>query len=89
MIKGVKHRIVEISGMKNDYFEKAILFIRADKSSADSGRLGLEARAAVEKLLPEGRRKKRFFDDIPKWAVLVSASCMLLSLTMLFYAFFA
>ena len=27
MIKGVNRRIVEISGMKNDYFEKAVLYI--------------------------------------------------------------
>ena len=50
MIKGVNRRIVEISGMKNDYFEKAVLYIRPEKSAEPIGRLELEARSTVAML---------------------------------------
>ena len=50
MIKGVNRRVVEINGMNNDYFEKAVLYIRPEKSTEPIGRLELEARSAVSEL---------------------------------------
>lgn len=59
MIKGVNRRIVEISGMKNDYFEKAVLYIRPEKSTEPIGRLELEARNTVEKFYPNSEKPPR------------------------------
>ncbi len=52
MIKGVNRRIVEISGMKNDYFEKAVLYIRPEMSGEPMSRLELEARSTAAELSP-------------------------------------
>lgn len=55
LIKGVNRRIVEITGMKNDYFEKAVLYIRPEKHGTSDTRLELEARCAAGKLSSEHR----------------------------------
>jgi hypothetical protein len=55
MIKGVNRHVVEISGMESDYFEKAVLYIKSDKSSALPARIDLEARAELGRLMPEMR----------------------------------
>lgn len=55
MIKGVNRHVVEISGMESDYFEKAVLYIKSDKSSALPARIDLEARAELGRLMPETR----------------------------------
>ncbi len=33
MLKGINRRIIEINRTNNDYFEKAILFVKSDKTS--------------------------------------------------------
>ena len=39
MLKGVNKHVVEVVDMENEYFEKAILFLRPDRPSADEGTL--------------------------------------------------
>jgi len=56
MVKGVNRRIVEISGMNNDYFEKAVLYIRPEKSAEPISRLELEARSTAASLSPKPPR---------------------------------
>lgn len=60
MIKGVNHKVIEISGMKNDCFEKAVLYIRPDKSNMSDVRAELEARAALVALIPHKKTKADF-----------------------------
>lgn len=57
MIKGVNRKIIEISGMENDYFEKAVLYVRPDKSEISETRLGLEARAALGTIVPHDDKR--------------------------------
>lgn len=39
MLKGVNKRVVEVVDMESEYFEKAILFLRAGRTDADEGAL--------------------------------------------------
>ncbi|MGN0554226.1 MAG: hypothetical protein ACI4I1_12665 [Oscillospiraceae bacterium] len=82
MIKGVNRRIVEISGMKNDYFEKAVLYIRPEKSTEPLGRLELEARSAVAELSPKEKTPKaHIITDLTLRLLAVSLGLFAIALT--------
>lgn len=81
MIKGVNRRIVEISGMKNDYFEKAVLYIRPEKSSEPIGRLELEARSTVAELSPNKTPKAHIITDLTLRLLAVSLGLFAIALT--------
>ena len=82
MIKGVNRRIVEISGMKNDYFEKAVLYIRPEKSTEPLGRLELEARSAVAELSPKEKAPKaHIITDLTLRLLAVSLGLFAIALT--------
>lgn len=89
MIKGVNRRIVEITGMDNDYFEKAVLYIRTDKSFSLPARIDLEARAAVGQMLPGDPRsypkKRHIIADVT--LRLLSVSLILCSIALTLYLF--
>lgn len=50
MIKGVNKHIVEINNPNNDYFEKAILYVRPDKLAIPPKELSGEARSYLDSL---------------------------------------
>lgn len=54
MIKGVNKQIVEINNPQNEYFEKAILYIRPSKQTIPTKELNIEAMEYLNRL---GRRK--------------------------------
>ena len=56
MIKGVNKHIVEINNPKNDYFEKAILYVRSEKLTIPPKELSDEALNYLNSL---GFKKKR------------------------------
>lgn len=89
MIKGVNKRIVEITGMDNDYFEKAVLYIRPDKSSYLPARIDLEARAAVGQIITDEPRycakKRHIIADVT--LRLLSVSLILCSAALTLYLF--
>lgn len=90
MIKGVNHRVVEVTGMENDYFEKAILYVRPDKCTVSQTRIDLEARSAVGKIVPHGKNmpvRDSHFNAARITAVLVSIAVSLLSLALILYLF--
>ena len=90
MIKGVNRRIVEITGMKNDYFEKAVLYIRPDKCNTSETRLELEARCTAGKLSAEHRdslqREKPGFTETT--LRLVAAAAIALSVSLILFLIF-
>ncbi|MDD2956115.1 MAG: hypothetical protein PHD67_07355 [Oscillospiraceae bacterium] len=43
MIRGVNKKIIEIVDIQNDYFDKAILFVREGKGDRDSGEIKQKA----------------------------------------------
>ncbi len=89
MIKGVNRRVVEITGMNNDYFEKAMLYIRPDKSGTSQTRLELEARSAAGQLYtPEdclSNKKKIPISDLT--LRLIASAVIVFSFTLLLYIF--
>lgn len=52
MIKGVNKRVVEITGTEHEFFEKAVLYIRADKSCLSSEKITEEAREYLSRIVP-------------------------------------
>ena len=90
LIKGVNRRVVEITGMKNDYFEKAVLYIRPEKCGTSDTRLELEARCTAGKLSAERKeqfiREKLPFTDIT--LRLVAAAAIALSVSLILFLIF-
>ncbi|MBQ8780288.1 MAG: hypothetical protein IJZ72_01235 [Oscillospiraceae bacterium] len=90
MIKGVNRRIVEITGMKNDYFEKAVLYIRPEKYGTSDTRLELEARCTAGRLSAEQKelpvRKKLPFTEVT--LRLAAAAAIALSLALILFLIF-
>lgn len=52
MIKGVNKRIVEITSTEHEYFEKAVLYVRADKSNLPTEKITEEAKEYLERIVP-------------------------------------
>ena len=64
MIKGVNRQIIEVSETGNTYFERALLFVRANCSDTDSAVLHREAQQVLRRAgsytgLRLNRRKRR------------------------------
>lgn len=55
MIKGVNRRIVEITSTEHEYFEKAVLYVRADKSNLPTEKITEEAREYIGRIVPVKR----------------------------------
>ena len=55
MLKGVNKRVVEVVDIENEYFEKAILFLRAGRPDSDENtlrqRAGAKMSQAVDTIL--------------------------------------
>lgn len=80
MIKGVNKRVVEIICTDNEYFEKAVLYVKADKPDVPSARLEAEAREFMEGLAPRVRP-----EPIPLWLKISLAAALTVLLTLLVY----
>lgn len=59
MIKGVNKQVVEITETGNEYFEKAIFFVRPEYSGLSEGKLREKANSAIDKTVtpPKGKYK--------------------------------
>lgn len=55
MIKGVNRRIVEITSTDHEYFEKAVLYLRTDKSNLPTEKITEEAREYIGRIIPVRR----------------------------------
>ena len=58
MIKGVNRRVIEINNPDGEYFEKAILFVKPEKSSDKPETLRIAARKYLSELDENDRRKR-------------------------------
>ncbi len=83
MIKGVNKRIVEISGTQNEYFEKAILYIRPERNTVTDTRIELEAHAYLGSLMPEHDETTKSKEKLPLTVKLICVAAILLSITMI------
>lgn len=80
MIKGVNKRVVEITSTDNEYFEKAVLYVKADKLDLPSARLEEEAREYIGKIAPINTG-----EQIPLALKLAVAAASVLALILLIY----
>lgn len=85
MIKGVNHNVVEITGMENDYFERAVLYIRPGKSGISHSRIDLEARCAVGKIIPQEKLCRRAAVLTSLTIKLICAAVIMLSAAAIVY----
>jgi hypothetical protein len=56
MIKGVNKRVIELNDIDSDFFDKALLYIKPDRSITPEDRLDLEARAFLRTIAPKRKR---------------------------------
>ena len=80
MIKGVNRRVVEITSTDNEYFEKAVLYVKADKRDIPSARLEEEAREYMGRIAP-----KRDPEPVPLALKLGAASAAAVAIVLLIY----
>ena len=59
MLKGINKRVVEVVDIENEYFEKAILFLRAGRPDSDEGLLRQRAGEYVRAIKYRPRRAKK------------------------------
>ncbi len=52
MIKGVHHRIIEVSDTGNPYFERALLFVKAEYTERTTEELSANARCYTKQASP-------------------------------------
>jgi hypothetical protein len=57
MIKGVNKRVIELRGIDSDFFDKALLYVKPDRSITPEDRLDLEARAFLRTIAPKRKRQ--------------------------------
>ena len=81
MLKGVNKQIVEINNPNNEYFEKAILFVKAEKLYLPQEMLSNQAYKYLNTL---GKPKKRDFKKIFITALLFLAIVALITGIILF-----
>ena len=80
MIKGVNKRVVEITSTDHEYFEKAVLYVKADKCDASAERLGEEAREYLGRIVPVKRKR-----EIPLVFKLAAASAVLVLILLIIF----
>ena len=58
MIKGVNRRVIEINNPDGEYFEKAILFVKPEKSGDKPETLRMAARKYLSEVDENNRRRR-------------------------------
>lgn len=74
MIKGVNRRIVEITSTEHDYFEKAVLYVKADKIGLPTEKITEEAREYLGRIVPV---RKKGLPFVTKLVIGISAAVVL------------
>ena len=66
MIKGVNHRVVEVSDTGSEYFEKIMFFVSPDYASLSEGKIREKAGAIASgtSAPPQNKRKKLSLAEI-------------------------
>ena len=66
MIKGVNHRVVEVSDTGSEYFEKIMFFVSPDYASLSEGKIREKAGASASgtSAPPQNKRKKLSLAEI-------------------------
>lgn len=85
MLKGINRRIIEINRTNNEYFEKAILFVRGDKLDIPPQILSCEANSYLSKLIIPKKKKRLKREKLLIFSIF--AVCILLALMTLIIIF--
>lgn len=85
MIKGINKQIIEIKCVNDEYFDKILLFVRADKAGVSESALKKGADNCCGRLLPDYHMKKRS-GDAAKIALLALGAAA--ALGVMLYAIF-
>lgn len=66
MIKGVNHRVVEVSDTGSEYFEKIMFFVSPDYAGLSEGKIREKAGAIAKgtSAPPQTRKRKRTLTEI-------------------------
>jgi len=83
MLKGINRRIIEINRTNNEYFEKAILFVRSEKLNSAVQVLSKEAEAYLKNLpIPQKNysylKKRAIAIILGAFGIIILAFCIVL-----------
>ena len=81
MIKGVNRRIVEITSTEHEFFEKAVLYVKADKSCLPAEKITEEAREYLGRIVPV--RKARTLSLTAKLVIAIAGITVLIGIACL------
>lgn len=59
MIRGVSKCVVEVNNTENDYFERAILFVRSEKQNTDQSVITQQATSYLKTLTKQGHKRTK------------------------------
>ena len=80
MIKGVNKCVVEVNNTENDYFERAILFVRPEKQNADRSLIAYQADTYLKTLKKRGgatRHRRALLSTVAKFTCAAGAGAAL------------
>lgn len=73
MIRGVNRGVVEVNDLQDQYFERAVLYVRPGLSGEESSALLRHSAALVERLT-KGHLPARRLRKVPAWAGMLASA---------------
>ncbi len=78
MIKGVNHKVVEVTDTQNDFFERILFFVKSEHADTSEGKLREEAQIIVDvaEEPPQTRRKNSRVKSFLKYSAAAFAGAL-------------
>ena len=76
MLKGINRRIIEINKTNNDYFEKAILFVKSDKAGCSQQILKGQADLFLNELPKKEKKSVSIGKIVFGFAMILMVACI-------------
>ena len=90
MLKGVNNRVIELVDIDNEYFERAILFVRPNGGKSDGGLIKTQAEQFITGMdmkpprVREKSRSKRIAAFLAKWGAAAAFGALIATLLLKF-----
>ncbi len=88
MLKGINRRIIEINRTNNDYFEKAILFVKNEKSDCNQQTITKQANIFLNELAVKNKRNSKMLYKIILSSFITFLFCSFVFIMILYFDLF-
>ena len=76
MIRGINRQIIEVCDTGNQYFERALLFVKPEYAGVDHKMLKAQAQNLIRGYVPPYKRLRKYKQSAGKWLVIL---CLLIA----------